>query len=677
MNNKQLIRNKTLLITFVSFYIAAIITFIVGYLITFLPNELDEKFIVQNFIHDISNFCSNKINMFQYIICTCTFVIAYFFSYLFLRKKEYKNIDTKNEFIMIFSFVILSMIFIATNFYHPFYLDSILSFSKDRQEAVVTLSIISLLLMFIIMLFSKCQANLKTYKYLNFFYWATVLFIVCKIASLYVVRNYYQLARFTSYHFDAYYYPVYKVFCGQTPLIDFNCLYGFYPYFIVPVLSLFSNCGMYSFSIFMCILVLLMLISVAFVINSLCKNKMLSFISLLAIIYIVIIFPMTFQGGPFYLQYVPHRVISPSIILAICVLYLKSSKTKLKKIIYYTGWLFIACALLWNIDTGVVLLISYVSFYMYQEACRYKFNDKKLYIKFLKIILLAMFSVVLFLISLIVITFCRTHKLLTLQNILYGQSTFYKYGFFMIPTPFMHQWILLVCVYAIALAKSIRNLKCMCEKKTEDNFRSSIYFLLSVVGIGVFSYYNGRSHDFVFSAVIWPAIILLAGFCQESLERIVVQKNSFDIFKFISILLLQTCFASCLLINLIKPDVIQDVKNKNIGQDTIIETVNFIKENKQPNETIDIIMDDSAAMYSILRDKKIPNVPARIDWFTKDDISKVSKYLIDSNNKLFIDINTYNLLNSFDFENFSEIFNNNYNLINRNPSEKILVFSHK
>lgn len=69
--------------------------------------------------------------------------------------------------------------------------------------------------------------------------------------------------------------------------------------------------------------------------------------------------------------------------------------------------------------------------------------------------------------------------------------------------------------------------------------------------------------------------------------------------------------------------------------------------------------------------------PARIDWFTKDDISKVSKYLIDSNNKLFIDINTYNLLNSFDFENFSEIFNNNYNLINRNPSEKILVFSHK
>ena len=46
--------------------------------------------------------------------------------------------------------------------------------------------------------------------------------------------------------------------------------------------------------------------------------------------------------------------------------------------------------------------------------------------------------------------------------------------------------------------------------------------------------------DFVFSAVIWPAIILLAGFCQESLERIVVQKNSFDIFKFISILLLQT-----------------------------------------------------------------------------------------------------------------------------------------
>jgi hypothetical protein len=84
------------------------------------------------------------------------------------------------------------------------------------------------------------------------------------------------------------------------------------------------------------------------------------------------------------------------------------------------------------------------------------------------------------------------------------QQIFYASGFGMLPLPLgVHAWMGIIVIYVIGLS-------CGISARIGDaqSLRSDTIFFASVLGIGIFTYYQGRSHDVVLSFVVWPAIII-------------------------------------------------------------------------------------------------------------------------------------------------------------------------
>ena len=61
------------------------------------------------------------------------------------------------------------------------------------------------------------------------------------------------------------------------------------------------------------------------------------------------------------------------------------------------------------------------------------------------------------------------------------------------------------------------SIKCLFNK--EDKTQSTLYFFLSILGIGLFSYYQGRSHDLVLIPVSYPSIILAGMYADRLLTK--------------------------------------------------------------------------------------------------------------------------------------------------------------
>jgi hypothetical protein len=462
---------------------------------------------------------------------------------------------------------------------------------------------------------------------------------------------------------------VYKVFSGQTPLVDFRSLYGFYPYFIVPILKTFFSVDMYGFSILMSALVVICLLSITIVLFYICNDKIIAFFGILSIIFFSVFFPgLTADAGVYYLQYMPHRVISPTILLVLCTFYIKVKNNEIRKLIYFIGYAIASCSVLWNIDTGIVVTISYVMFHIYCTAYSYKLNDKRFYLKCLYAGLLGIVSVIFAICFLVNITFIRTSTILNLNDIFYGQNLFYKSGFYMLNMPLIHPWILLILIYVVSLAKALRNIAFIREgEPSYDIYISSMYFIIPVLGLGLFSYYQGRSHDYVFAEVIWPGLILTVMFCQEYLNNsrkyakeqnsIEFKKNftcTLDFIRFVLILSILIVLSIGSFFNIVNGNnQLRDINNKSsVGW--ISDTVDFI-ENIRKNEQVDLVMNNSAIVYSIMEEKMTANIPATIDWFTKEDYQQVFEYITNTNNLIIFDFDSYSLLMKYNAEQLNNI----------------------
>jgi len=87
------------------------------------------------------------------------------------------------------------------------------------------------------------------------------------------------------------------------------------------------------------------------------------------------------------------------------------------------------------------------------------------------------------------------------------QTLYYGAGVGMLPMSLPHSWMVAAAVLLLGLAHSIGALV-----RGRAAPRDALVFFLSVLGAGVFSYYQGRSHDWNLPAVVWPAWLLAGGY---------------------------------------------------------------------------------------------------------------------------------------------------------------------
>jgi len=351
-----------------------------------------------------------------------------------------------------------------------------------------------------------------------------LLYIMCIAITLFVFFRMYMTENNIyeqEHHYSAFVSSVLAVLHGRTPLVDYNSQYGMYAYLLAPVFRIVPF-NLQSFSI-----VMIILQAVAFLCNYLSlrlliKNKLLRLLAYFNIVYFGGFYFFTtiaLANQPYY-QMFPHRYLFPSIIIYLFIRFTKdyfSLEQANKKIHRVCFALLIAASafgIIWNFDTGIVSFgagavgLAFFAFCAsFSEIINYK--DKVLYWRnFIVYIIAVPISIILFILS---VTLIRTGSIvIDISDVFMYQQLFYRYGFFALPMPLIHPWMYLALVYFIGISLSaIYTIRMVIEKDIIDKSYGYLLFL-SVIGVGLFSYYQGRSHHWNFISVTSSSFYVIA-----------------------------------------------------------------------------------------------------------------------------------------------------------------------
>ena len=310
-------------------------------------------------------------------------------------------------------------------------------------------------------------------------------------------------------HFDAVYHAVAQVHLGKTLLVDTLNQYGQYPELLAP---LFAVTGL-SVRIFSCVMQTVTVVAFGCLylfLRRTLRNPLVAFVTFLAILASPYFLHNTYEAvGTIYYQYIPIRFLFPCLLIYLSGCYLETRNRWL----YFSSFPLYTIGILWNLDTGIVVFLTWLLTLCYEELVSRPARAGILHV--CRHVAIALGSLLL-----VIGIYYGTLRTLSGHWPDFGQLSayqrlYYFHGFYMLPMPGVHPWNLVLLIYALGLAcAGWRVLNC---RLGQDG---SQIFLVSILGIGIFTYYQGRSHDSVFVFICYPALLLIGLFVDRVLERI-------------------------------------------------------------------------------------------------------------------------------------------------------------
>jgi len=319
---------------------------------------------------------------------------------------------------------------------------------------------------------------------------------------------------YNSYHFSAVFNSVAMVHQGKTLLTDIINTYGLYPHILSPIFIVFGLTPQ-SFCTVMALILFLSLVLIILVINNNLRHKWVKIFGSIAIIEAVCFYRPYPIENDFYLQYIPIRILFPSLVLFFSSQYFNSKK----KSYYCLTFIIASIGPLWNSDSGIVSLISwYGALIVYDLAT---FSSFEIFVKqFLKHLVTGVVTLVTILIAFSFWVYVSTDKSPDFSNYFLITKLFYQYGYFMASAPLWHVWMLYIatCIAGVTLCViNIRN----------RNAPPSVLVLcvLTIITIGAFSYYQGRSETGNLLAPGYLVVLLLLFFSDLLWSHLVSSKK--------------------------------------------------------------------------------------------------------------------------------------------------------
>lgn len=591
------------------------------------------------------------------------------FSWFFILKetiiKKIKNTNTLNVFfqkITLTSFILIFGLFLADFLQTPSYLTLLKNFLSTQMFAVLA----ALSLIFSTILVYK--ENLIPKKVIRII--CTILifmvFLTLPLMSIFSIYNLNEGSHFTI-HFNSVFHSVSQVFLGKELFVDLTNQYGLFPHLINPIFQLIGL-TVFKFSIVMALFIMISYYAFYKFLNESINKKYLAFIGFVAIIFIGYFCSKPFQFYEVYFQYIPIRLLFPALSIFLSWKYFNNKN----QILYFISFVVYAIAILWNIDTGLIVFLSWIAVLIYQEL------TKNLGIKTVKNILKHVFCGLTILISIFILYslamkfnygyFPDYKKLLCYQEI------FYKYGFYMLPMKFIHPWNLVILSYISGLGLSV---KYLFTHKANPIDKSVFY--LSVLGLGIFSYYQGRSHDFNLLPVCYPSLLLIVIYIDKILSLNFGQKTE-QFIRFIIILPLSLLIFLNLAFVFEYPMIISFIKEKFITiidkkPTNIIKNIGFMKSNIKPKEKVLILSYHSGTYYSETKADNPLKSPGILELCTKEDYQKIYNFLNnDRSSKIIID-NTFIMQYPSEFKNkIIEILLEKRNIKKISPNKQIMIY---
>ncbi|MBT4121076.1 MAG: hypothetical protein HOA57_00395 [Candidatus Magasanikbacteria bacterium] len=527
------------------------------------------------------NFRPKPVERLQFILSSITSPFVLWFFYALFNKKVSRTEEFVEKYyprvVGVSIFFIFSVVYLGLAMTGFYYIQDSFYFSGVGKY----LFNLILFPLFLLVFFANdnLSKGIKNTLFILVFFIFTLVFFM----NVFNLTNY-----FDAYTFDPVLYPVSQVMAGKSLLVNLASFYGLYAFFLAPIFKV-VGLSVLKFSV---VMAFLMVISVFFLFGSMykiIKNKLLLFLGFFSTIFYSLL--ATRAVPEYYFQYWPIRYVFPCLSIFLVVSYFKNNS----RFLYYISFLFFSIGILWNFDVGVVVFLSWLAVLFYNELVKDSIWKVKI-VKMLKHFVVG--SVALFLVTgyFIFVTYLNSGQLPSVSFLLQYQKIFLS-GYLMIkmiPPP--HMWSVVILIYLIGILISVRSFVLK-----NANYIERIILFLSILGVGLFSYYEGQSSDTTLFRTSYPALILLVIFADVLWHRIKEhgRGNYGEAILFICIfyVLLSAPFSLFFNINKYFNFVSSGVSSFGVKESAYFENINFIKENTYEKESIFILSSPNQGVY--------------------------------------------------------------------------------
>lgn len=601
-------------------------------------DTIDSKIIKATFIAPIEKFRPENVEKIKYCIFLLSFPVLIFIFYLILKKINEKYFDNKNVNIIFYFLNSLILILSFTLVYEDlksvkyFYLsNNYIYYNPIKYFTIFILLTVSIF--FIYFKFKKVNSASILLKIVYYFAIFSIILLVFTISIL----DIHMFDYINGIEFNACFYSVQRVFSGDYLLVNFINQYGLYPHFLKPIFKLIGL-NIFSYSLIMGSILCLSYINIFIFLNIFLKNKGIVLFGFINIVFYHYIFMRFFTTTDLYYQYFPVRLVFPTILILLSYLYFISKDSKYKKIIYYVSCIAYSLSILWNFDSGVVVFITWILALIYNEL----FNDE-----IVTVLKNSMFHLLK-----VAVTFCGVifiyMMIIRIQsgyfpdfnNYLNYQKYFYGSGFMMIAMKAIHPWNIVILGYILGLSYSI---KCLVFK--ENSINTKVIFILSILGFGLFSYYQGRSHDYNLLSVCYPVLIILVIFLNDIFEKLKNFEFKFEYIVNTFIFIVLMYFVTASSVSIIENyDKLKNIITSKFTQafdripNAITENTTFMKNLISQEDKILILSYNDGIYYMGTGKKEELVVPGFSEILLKSDHAKICNYIKNGNyDKIFIE----------------------------------------
>jgi len=444
-----------------------------------------------------------------------------------------------------------------------------------------------------------------------------------------------------AYHFDPVIYSVNQIVHGATAIVDVVAQYGCYGEILAPIFHV-VRLTVWSFTLVMGLLLVVAYAALGWTLGRHTRHLLLYAATLLGLLGY-------FSGGllgagkiwDMYLQYLPLRLLFPAI--ALWLMDQSSRRSHWGREVACGFVAGIACV--WNLDSGIPVVGAFIAL----GLARWGFAAPARRRAAAADLIVMLFTVGGVAAGFVAYLANKSGRLPDFAGLLKYQSLFYRIGFGMLPIPSrLHPWQAVALTYVAGFVLSLRALA---KRRTARIWE--IVLFLSVMGLGLFSYYQGRSHDAVLTLVLWPALMiaaLLSDRCWRGVKHgLVAPRWVLVAFPPVFVSLTAAIFIVGQLPALIEGNHWYGGQGHHTNNLRLNANVKFIREHTQPGGATMVFAEPQAIYLTEAQSRSATTGPGLMETLTRADYEKLIQAVADYRGAgIFVDSN-------FQFPYFPEL----------------------
>jgi len=608
-------------------------------------DRLDPDYLNSHFVYGTSGFKPESVERLQYVsaLIIGPLLILSLNALLLkvMRWKKFSSVGASNCFLALAT-ILTGLLLYDDYKTGKFYLSDNIMFKGGVLVTVIVIVAICLLIPTLIYVLKKrLRIPAAISRWGGPLYALASAAIVLPISFMYFFNgNGIQGLEINHDHLNAVLYPVVQVHAGKALLVDTTSQYGLYAQMLQPLFAVIGL-DLMRFTLVMSLLVLISFLSIAIFLYFNVNNKLIAFLGFATVAYYGYLFDKV-EALDAYFQYIPIRLIFPALLLLLAWTYFRSRSRRS----YYLMFGVASIGALWNMDTGAIVFLTWLLTLAYDEWLRSP-KPVDAVKRSLKHAIVGLCFLSLSILAYVAYVYAVRGTVPNFGMMTEYQQIFYSLGYYMLPMPGIHPWNLVAIVYLAGVTYAV-----LAVLTKSNSYRARLVFMLTILGCGIFSYYQGRSHDLNLPQVLYPAILLLTLFADSLYnqvakwltgDRTYFTRGVAGMLALSAILLLFVSSAASLVADsgFVAETVTAGVHPILSGQDTkFTEESQFIRNNTHPGDGVIVLSEDQSALHAETGTYCPVKIPSLIEILLIDDYMILQEALenkSDGTQRVFLD----------------------------------------